>query len=160
MNGEIEEAYMWFLLIIAIVIGLDQWLKFWVTEHIGYGETLFDNNPILSLTNIHNEGAAWSILEGKMWFFYLVTFLTVGVTSFILIKYRYESKWLTIGLSLIIGGALGNFIDRLRLNYVVDMFQTNFMNFPIFNIADVALTIGVICVFIYIMLDDALEMVG
>ena len=87
-------------------------------------------------------------------------FLTVGATSFILIKYRYESKWLTIGLSLIIGGALGNFIDRLRLNYVVDMFQTNFMNFPIFNIADVALTIGVICVFIYIMLDDALEMVG
>lgn len=59
-----------------------------------------------------------------------------------------------IGLSLILAGAIGNFIDRIRLGYVVDMFQTDFMSFPIFNVADVTLVCGVICMLIYIILDE------
>ena len=59
-----------------------------------------------------------------------------------------------IGLSLILAGAIGNFIDRVRLGYVVDMFQTDFMNFPIFNVADITLVCGVVCILIYIILDE------
>ena len=73
------------------------------------------------------------------------------ILPYLLYKYRSESKWMTIGLSLIIGGTIGNFIDRMRLGYVVDMFQVEFFNFPIFNVADVSLVLGVICVFIYIL---------
>ena len=64
------------------------------------------------------------------------------------------NRWFMIGLSPILAGAIGNFIDRLRLGYVVDMFQTDFMNFPIFNVADVTLVCGVICILIYIILDE------
>ena len=147
------------LIIAAIIVGVDQLVKWWVVKNIAYGDTLFDN-PVLSLTHIRNEGAAWSILEGKMWFFYIVTAITCGVVIYFLYKSQGLSKWLIVGLSLILGGALGNFIDRLRLNFVVDMFQLEFFNFPIFNVADVALTIGVGCVFIYIILDERINKVN
>lgn len=147
-----------YLIIAAIAVGLDQVVKWWVTENIGFGETIMAN-PILSLTHIRNEGAAWSILEGKMWFFYIVTAITSVVVVYFLYKNQEESKWLLVGLGLILGGAIGNFIDRLRLGFVVDMFQVEFFNFPIFNVADIALTIGVICVFIYIILDEKTDKV-
>lgn len=147
-----------YLVIAAIAIGVDQLVKWWIVNNVALGETIF-HNPVLSLTQIHNEGAAWSILEGRMWFFYIVTTITCIVVLYFLYQHRHESKWLTIGLALILGGALGNFIDRLRLGYVVDMFQVEFFNFPIFNVADMALTFGVGCVFIYIILDERLNKV-
>lgn len=145
---------IFYILISLLVVGLDQLVKWWTVNNIALNETL-GKNPILTLTNIRNEGAAWSILEGKMWFFYVITLITCAVVGYLLVKNRHESKWLTVGLSLILGGALGNFIDRLHLKYVVDMFQVEFFNFPIFNVADVGLTIGVVCVLIYIILDES-----
>lgn len=147
-----------YLIVAAAVISVDQIVKYAVMNSIEIGETVF-HNPILSLTHLHNEGAAWSMLEGKMWFFYIITAVTCAVVVYILAKNLQSSKWLTIGLSLILGGAIGNFIDRIRLNFVVDMFQVEFFNFPIFNVADMALTVGVGCVFIYILLDEKLDKV-
>ena len=142
-----------FILLIAAVVGLDQLVKWWIVKNLALGETIFEN-PILSLTHIRNEGAAWSILEGQMWFFYVVTIITCGVVGYLMFKNRHGNKWLLSGLALIFGGALGNFIDRLRLSYVVDMFQVEFFNFAIFNVADIALTIGVVLVFMYIIIMD------
>lgn len=143
-----------YLIISAIVIGLDQWVKYLTVSNLQLGETKEFIPGVLSFTNIRNTGAAWSLLEGKMWFFYIITILVVGVIFYLLVKHVHSSKWFTIGLSLVLAGALGNFIDRVRLGYVVDMFQTDFINFPIFNVADTALVIGVICIFIYLILDD------
>lgn len=143
-----------YLIISAIVIGLDQWVKYLTVSNLQLGETKEFIPGALSFTNIRNTGAAWSLLEGKMWFFYIITILVVGVIFYLLVKHVHSSKWFTIGLSLVLAGALGNFIDRVRLGYVVDMFQTDFINFPIFNVADTALVIGVICIFIYLILDD------
>ncbi|MGX7025498.1 signal peptidase II [Vagococcus hydrophili] len=137
------------LIVLASVI-IDQLIKYWVVSNIEIHETIF-SNPILSLTHIRNSGAAWSILEGKMWFFTVVTVIALIILPYLLYKYHNESKWMTIGLSLIIGGTLGNFIDRIRLGEVVDMFQVEFFNFPIFNFADVSLVIGVMCIFVYIL---------
>lgn len=145
------------LVALGIVIG-DQLLKNWVVANVALGETTFDNS-FVSITHLQNNGAAWSMLEGKMWFFYIVTAIVCFAVVFILFKYRNESKWFTIGLSLILGGAVGNFIDRLHLGYVIDMFQTEFMNFPIFNVADSALTVGVGCILIYIVLDERMDKV-
>lgn len=136
--------------IIGISILLDQLVKWWTVQTIDLHETIF-SNPILSLTHIRNEGAAWSILEGKMWFFFVITMIALIILPYLLYKKRFESKWVTVGLSLIIGGTVGNFIDRMRLGYVVDMFQVEFFNFPIFNVADVSLVMGVVCIFIYIL---------
>lgn len=141
----------------ALVIGIDQWVKYWVVSNIALGETKEFIPNILSLTFIKNTGAAWSILEGKRGFFIIMTIVAVAAVTYLLFRYRKDNKFLTFGLSLILAGAIGNFIDRVRLHYVVDMFQTDFMNFPIFNVADVSLCIGVVLVFIYTVFDEKMK---
>lgn len=143
-----------YLLLSAVIIGLDQWFKFWIVGNfnLGDGQQVIPN--VLSLTYIHNTGGAFSLLEGQRVFFIIITVVAVAAGVYYLAKYLHESKWLTIGISLFLAGAVGNFIDRLRLGYVVDMFQLDFINFPIFNIADMALVIGVAMIFIYILLDE------
>lgn len=146
-----------YLIISAVIIGIDQFVKYWVVATIPLGATKEFMPNLLSLTYIRNTGAAWSLLEGKMWFFYIVTVIAVVAVLYMLVKNLHGSKWFTIGLSLVLAGALGNFIDRLRLGFVVDMFQTEFISFPIFNVADMSLVIGVACIFIYIILDERKE---
>lgn len=144
-----------FLIILAVVL-LDQFVKFWIVTNIDINTVHQVIPGLFSLTNIRNDGAAWSILEGKTTFFYLITLVALAVLIYFL--YRTRGHWLyQISLSLIIAGAFGNFIDRLRMKYVVDMFQLDFINFPIFNVADFALTIGVIVLFIAILKEDQLE---
>lgn len=143
-----------YLIISALIIGLDQWVKYLTVTTTQLGETKEFIPGILSFTYIKNTGAAWSLLEGKMWFFYIVTTIVVIGILYVMITTTQKSKWFGFGLSLVLAGAIGNFIDRLRLGFVVDMFQTDFINFPIFNVADMALVIGVICIFIYLMLDE------
>jgi len=142
-------------IISALIIGLDQWVKWLIVDNFALGETKSVIPGVLSLNHIRNFGAAWSLLEGKMWFFTVVTIIAVVVILTLMIKNRSNgNRWFMIGLTLILAGAIGNFIDRVRLGYVIDMFQTDFMNFPIFNVADISLVIGVICVLIYIILDE------
>ncbi|MGX7243268.1 signal peptidase II [Enterococcus quebecensis] len=143
-----------YLIISAVLVGLDQWVKYLTVTNIQLGETKEFIPGFLSFTYIRNTGAAWSLLEGKMWFFYIITVIVVAVVLYILVKNINGSKWLTVGLSLVLAGAIGNFIDRLRLGFVVDMFQTEFINFPIFNVADSVLVIGVACIFIYLLLEE------
>ncbi|MDA3972490.1 signal peptidase II [Enterococcus thailandicus] len=137
------------------LIAIDQWVKWWITSNLALGETQSIIPGVLSLNHIRNTGAAWSMLEGKMWFFTVVTIVAVVAIVYLMIKNRQAaSRWFMTGLALILAGAIGNFIDRVRLGYVVDMFQTDFMNFPIFNVADISLVCGVICILIYIILDE------
>nr|WP_209591838.1 signal peptidase II [Enterococcus rivorum] len=143
-----------YLIISVVLIGLDQWVKYLTVANIPLGETKDFIPGFLSFTYIRNTGAAWSLLEGKMCFFYIITSVVVLGILYVLIKTPPTSKWFGFGLSLVLAGAVGNFIDRLRLGFVVDMFQTDFMNFPIFNVADMSLVIGVICIFIYLVLDE------
>lgn len=111
---------------------------------------------ILSLTYLRNEGAAWSMLEGKQWFFLILTPIVIIGALYFLNK-KINQNWYFAALTLIISGALGNFIDRVRQSFVVDMFQTDFINFPIFNIADILLSIGFVVLFIAIILDKEVE---
>lgn len=146
-----------YLLLSAVLIGLDQFVKYWVVENISLGEVQDFIPGILSLTHIRNTGGAWSILEGQMWFFYIITVVAVVAAVYFLVKNLKGSKWMTIGISLVLAGAVGNFIDRIRLGYVVDMFRTEFMSFPIFNVADCALVIGAILIFIEFILEERRE---
>lgn len=143
-----------YFLISALLVGLDQWSKYLTVQNISLGETKEFIPGFLSLTHLRNTGAAWSLLEGKMIFFYVITVIVSVVIIYLLIKNYKKSIWYSVGLSFVLAGAIGNFIDRVRLGYVVDMLQTDFMNFPIFNVADSALVVGVICIFIYLILDE------
>lgn len=138
----------------AVILVIDQITKYVVVNNIDLYEVKEVIPGILSWMYIRNTGAAWSILEGQMWFFYIITFAVVIVVIYIMQKYA-KGNWLfSLGLALILAGALGNFIDRLRLGYVVDMIRLDFMNFPIFNVADMSLSIGVAVIILYVLLDE------
>lgn len=144
---------MYVIAIICLMVGLDQVVKFWVNSHIalqGFHQLL---PGFMGLTNLHNDGAAWSMLEGQQWFFLLISILAIVILGGLLYHYRNQ-RWMSVGFALIMAGTLGNFIDRLRFHYVVDMFQTEFMNFPVFNIADACLTVGVIIIVIKVLRED------
>lgn len=135
------------------MIAADQLVKFWVASNIALNTSHELIPGILSLTNIRNTGAAWSMFEGQQWFFYIVTVIALAVVAFMWRDSKNKPIY-RLGLALILAGALGNFIDRVHQQYVTDMFQTDFINFPIFNVADMCLTVGVICVAIYIIFFD------
>ena len=136
--------------IILILTICDQLLKSWVASSIVLGGSKQLIPGIIELTNLRNSGAAWSIFEGQQTFFTIITSVAIIVIGYFIWQYRKNIPML-IGLSLIMAGTIGNFIDRLRQGYVVDMFETTFINFPIFNIADMCLTIGVIWLIICIL---------
>lgn len=146
-----------YVIVACLLVVVDQLVKGWVVANVALGDSFEVIKGLMSITYIQNAGAAWSILQGKMVFFAIITSIAVVVCGYLLYKNRHGNKFLTFGLTFIIAGALGNFIDRMRLGYVVDMFQTDFVNFPIFNVADSVLVIGVICVFIYILVDEKSE---
>lgn len=138
------------IVIILILTICDQLLKSWVASSIVLGGSKQLIPGIIELTNLRNSGAAWSIFEGQQTFLTIITIIAIIVIGYFIWQYRKNIPML-IGLSLIMAGTIGNFIDRLRQGYVVDMFETTFINFPIFNIADMCLTIGVIWLIICIL---------
>ncbi|MDR0199395.1 MAG: signal peptidase II [Streptococcaceae bacterium] len=138
------------LLIIVLGIVADQLMKAWVMLHIPENGEKKLIPGIFALTHETNNGAAWSSLQGQQWFFLILTPIVL-VIAIIFLWRKIKQNWYLVGLSLIIAGALGNFIDRVRLGYVVDMFETLFVNFPIFNVADSLLTVGFICLLVAIL---------
>ncbi|MGT2948048.1 signal peptidase II [Streptococcus devriesei] len=131
--------------IVLLLIGLDQLSKVLVVKFIALGELVNVIPNVVSLTYLKNTGAAFSILENQQWFFTIITVLVLGAAAYYLIKYiQSDNVWLLAGLILIISGGIGNFIDRLRLGYVVDMVHLDFVDFAIFNAADTYLSIGVL----------------
>lgn len=144
--------------VIIVIVGIifDQLVKSWVIHNISLGDVKSFIPNVMSLTHLQNDGAAWSMLEGKQWFFLILTPIVIIVAAYFLWK-KEKQNWYFIALSLIISGALGNFIDRVHQGYVTDMFQTDFMNFPIFNIADALLSIGFVLLFIAILTDKEVK---
>ena len=138
---------------ILVLIVVDQLVKWAVVGNIKLGEVKGFIPSILSLTYLQNTGAAFSILENQQWFFALITCIVIGVAVWYLIKNIQASKWMLTGLILIIAGGLGNFIDRIQQGFVVDMFQLDFVNFAIFNVADMYLTVGV-AILLLVMLKE------
>ena len=148
---------MWLVLaIVAVTIIVDQLTKFLVVKYMTLGQSISVIVNFLYITSHRNEGAAWGILQGKMIFFYVVTLVVIGLVILWIRKLDIKKeKLLVIALSLILGGALGNFIDRVMYQHVVDFINTYIFgyDFPIFNIADSALCIGVFLMAVDAILD-------
>lgn len=142
-----------YLILAIVLVAADQGIKAWIVGHLAIGATKVVIPGVLSLTHIRNTGAAFSILEGKQWVFYIITLIAFGVVAVLWRDSRGKVLY-RIGLTLIFAGAMGNFIDRVRQQFVTDMFQLDFMNFAIFNFADACLTVGVIMVLIYVIFFD------
>ncbi len=140
---------------ILLLIILDQAVKGYVVKEIPLGGMRRFIPKVVSLTYLKNSGAAFSMLENQQWFFTIITLIAMGAAFVYLYRHIKGSIWLLLGLTLIISGGIGNFIDRLRQGFVVDMFHLDFMNFAIFNVADIYLTIGVGLLLIYLLREES-----
>ncbi|WP_307406395.1 signal peptidase II [Neobacillus ginsengisoli] len=145
-----------FYLIALFVILLDQFTKWLIVSKMQFGDSITIINNILYITSHRNRGAAWGILQGQMWLFYAITLIVIVAIIYYLQK-AAKGKWLLgVSLSLMLGGAIGNFLDRVIRKEVVDFIHTYIFgyNFPVFNIADSALVIGVILLMIQMLRDE------
>ena len=130
-------------LIFAIVwVALDQGVKFLVRAAIPLHTSQTFIPGLFDLTYIRNTGAAFSILRSQTWLLTVLSGIAVVVLLVLLLRRAIPSGLGMLSLSLLLAGAAGNFIDRLAFGYVTDMFQTTFMNFPVFNVADIGVVIG------------------
>ena len=139
---------------ILLLILLDQAVKGYVVKEIPLGGMRRFIPKVVSLTYLKNSGAAFSMLENQQWFFTIITLIAMGAAFVYLYRHIKGSIWLLLGLALIISGGIGNFIDRLRQGFVVDMFHLDFMNFAIFNVADSYLTVGVFLLLILMLKEE------
>ncbi|WP_017753652.1 signal peptidase II [Calidifontibacillus oryziterrae] len=151
---------MIYYIIALIVIVIDQWSKWLIVKNMELGESISIIDHFFYLTSHRNKGAAWGILQGQMWFFYIVTAIVIVAVIYYISKIAKKQPLLGWALGLILGGAIGNFIDRLIRKEVVDFFDfyLDFFfftyNYPIFNVADSALVVGVILIIIHTFIDS------
>lgn len=147
---------MFYYIITLFVIGLDQLTKWLIVKNFELGESIQVIENFLYITSHRNRGAAWGILQGQMWFFYVITVIVIiGIIYYM--QKAAKGKWLLgVSLGLMLGGAIGNFIDRVFRKEVVDFVNTFIFgyDFPIFNIADSALVIGVAMLMVQMLLEE------
>ena len=148
---------MLYAIIAAIILIGDQWLKYWVTVNITLSTGDAALIPgVVKLVNIHNSGAAFGFLsntEYARWLFLGVAALFIIVIVVVLAKHLFKSRFANWCAVLALAGAVGNCIDRALYGYVVDMFKVEFMDFAVFNIADIFLVVACIAFVIYLIVD-------
>lgn len=159
-NSKRITHYITALISIAILVFLDQFTKHLVVLHLKDQPPYVLIKQVFQLEYLENRGAAFGVLQNQRIFFYIsVIVITIAVIWF----YRHvpmEKKYLPLRICavLILSGAFGNCIDRIRLNYVVDFFYFKLIDFPIFNVADIYVTVAafllVILILIYYKEDD------
>ena len=141
-----------FYFIAIIWLVLDQASKYYVMNHFALGESLPVIQNLFHLTYIINRGAAFGMLTNQRWFFLAVAFVLIIVYGFYRNRVNNGPLSLRVGTALLIAGAIGNGIDRYVLHGVVDFFD--FRIWPIFNIADIGICVGVVCVIYYLLTSE------
>lgn len=151
---------MQYFLVAFIVLIIDQITKWLVVNNMTIGQSIPLIQDVFYLTSHRNAGAAFGILQGQRLFFIIVTVIVVIGVIYYLLKVKNEKPLMAWSLALVLGGAIGNFIDRLLTGEVVDFFDVKislgqfYYDFPIFNIADSALVIGVGLLFLDTILES------
>ena len=136
---------MWYLLAIAACIAADHAVKLYVVSHLA----LYESAPLLpgvvELLYIQNTGGGFSILAGHTWLLTILTAALMAGVAALMVKRVFPHPLAMWSMAAILGGGLGNLIDRVRLGYVVDMFNFQFMDYPVFNVADILVVCGTVC---------------
>ena len=135
--------FFYYVLFVAGIVATDQVTKFLTVANIPLYQDIPFLPGVLNLTYVQNTGAAFSSFEGQQWLFALIFLVFTGLILFEYFKkpmgFTTFERWC---IAAIYGGGLGNMIDRVRMGYVVDMIETSFMEFPVFNVADCFITCG------------------
>lgn len=155
MNNNVLK-YLIFIISSIFLISLDQLTKFLATKYLQNNKPYVIIDNVLELTYVENRGAAFGILQNKQILFYALTVIVLMVICVLLYKIDSINKNLMyfIFLILIFSGAIGNFIDRLKNKYVVDFIYFKPIDFPVFNFADIYITIACVLMLLYLFLFD------
>ncbi len=138
--------------IIAIVaVILDQLSKYIVVQNIELYETVPFIKGFMSFYHTRNTGAAFSMLADRRWVFMVFSVISMGLIIYLLVKEYRRHPLMNIALGMILGGGIGNMIDRIALGYVVDFFHTDFIDFAVFNVADCFITVGAVLLGVYVI---------
>ncbi len=147
-------------IIIAMILVFDQVTKYMAIKYLKDKPVITIVDNILEFSYVENYGAAFGILQNKKYFFVIMTVLVIIAISIILINnYYYLNKPMKVALAMLVGGALGNLIDRVRLGYVIDFISVRFgktYNFPVFNVADSFIVVATIII-VYMVIFDRYE---
>lgn len=140
-----RKNYLYYLLIVLGLFGIDQITKFIVDSNMALGQSITIVDGFFNLTYVRNTGAGFSILEGQMTFFYVITLVALCFLLYLLFTSNNESKFYILSILMMIAGTLGNFYDRIVYQYVIDFLDFIIIgyDFPVFNFADICLTVGV-----------------
>lgn len=142
--------YAVFGVLAALLLGLDQWLKLWITANLPLGESMPLLPGVVELLTVHNYGAAWSSFSGQRWLLLGVTAVIMAAVAVLLAKRIVRHPLGVAACFLVLSGGVGNLIDRLRLGYVVDMFHFEFWpSYPVFNGADICVVCGAVLGAVY-----------
>ena len=145
--------FLYYALFAAGIVAADQFTKYLTVANIALSQDVPFLPGLLQLTYVQNTGAAVSSVEGQQWLFALIFLVLTGLILFEYFKkpmgFSKLERWC---IAAIYGGGLGNMIDRVRLGYVVDMIETTFMDFPVFNVADCFITCGCILLMVHLFL--------
>ncbi|WP_281739794.1 signal peptidase II [Holdemanella biformis] len=146
------------LLIVFVTLGLDQWTKWAIVKSIKLNETVEMINHFFYLTYVQNTGAGFSMFaQAGMGFF--ATLTLIALVAMVYMFFKTNDSRYQICLSLVFSGAIGNFIDRMSLGYVRDFFSFYIFGypFPVFNVADICITVGIALILISMFIDDKKE---
>ena len=141
---------MLYVMLTILLIVIDQVVKFLVRANIPLGDSVPFLPHVLELTYVQNTGAAFSLLAEHTWILTLISVLVVIVMVIALWK-KVLTHPLGVPAVLVLSGGLGNLIDRIAFGYVTDMFRTLFMNFAVFNVADICITVGAVWLAVYVL---------
>lgn len=154
------QKYGSILMIAAVIVILDQWTKWLVRTNIPAGETwlpasLLWLSPYARIVHWYNTGAAFGMFKDASMLLTILAFVVIGAILFYYPQVEKDDWILRLALSLQLGGALGNLIDRLTVGHVTDFISVG--NFPVFNVADASITIGAVLLFLDVWLRERAE---
>ena len=145
------------LLIAAAVIALDQLTKYLVVQNIAAGGFVRCIDGVFHLTYIENRGAAFGMLSEHRWVFMAVSAVAIAAILVYMWREKPKSMWLKTALGMIVGGGVGNMIDRTLSGAVVDFIEVDFVDFAVFNVADSFVTVACGILIVYLIAEAVRE---
>ena len=146
----------WILITVGVVV-LDQFTKWLAVEYLIPIGTVPIIKDALHLTYVENPGAAFGMMQNSRWIFLLVSTVAIIAIIIYLIKFATKNKLALLSLAFILGGGIGNMIDRVALGYVVDFIDFRLINFAVFNVADSFVCVGAALLIIYVLFIEGKE---
>ena len=143
---------MLYAVLAVLLVLIDQTVKFAVRANIGLGQSVPFIPHVMDLAYIRNTGAAFSILQRHTWLLTLASLAVVLALSWLIVNGFFGNALGRVSAALVLAGGVGNLIDRAVFGFVTDMFRTTFIDFPVFNVADCCITVGVPLLFLYVLL--------